>query len=102
MEKLSAEQILAVLKEKCEISDIGYGDFNSEELGLGKCNKSIWEKGGEGEGEDWRQVHHFVDHDVYIEVNGHYISHDGVNFYDSFEDHVTVVTPKQKTITVYE
>lgn len=102
MEKLSGEQILAVLKEKCEIPSIGDGDFDSKELGLGECTTDVYKQGGEGKGEDWRRVHRFVDHDIFIEVRGHYVSHDGVGFYDSFEDHVKEVKPVQKTITVYE
>lgn len=100
--KKTAEEIIEVLKKVDDIASIGYGDFDSEELGLGKCLKDVYEKGGEGEGEDWRRVHHFVDHDVFIEVNGHYMSHNGVGFYDEFEDHVRAVRPVEKTVTVYE
>lgn len=100
--KKTAEEILAVLKTLDSVSDVAYGDFDVKALGLGEVKMNIHKEGGEGKGEDWRRVHYFVDHDIFIEVNGHYVSHDGVNFYDDFEDHVRAVRPVEKTITVYE
>ncbi len=57
--------------------------------------------GGEGEGETWYVVHHFVDHDLYIRTDGFYQSYDGVHFYDGWGS-CREVRPKEKTITVYE
>jgi hypothetical protein len=99
---MNYEAILEVLKEKgVEVSELGYGDFNSEELGLGKCKQDVYSKGGEGEGEDWRRVHHFEDHNVFIEIRGDYSSYNGTEFYDGW-DCVRQVTPQEKLVTVYE
>ena len=57
--------------------------------------------GGEGEGETWYVVHHFVDHDLYIRTDGFYQSYNGVEFYDGWGC-CREVRPKEKTITVYE
>jgi hypothetical protein len=57
--------------------------------------------GGEGEGETWYVVHHFVDHDLYIRTDGFYQSYNGVEFYDGWGC-CREVKPKEKTITVYE
>jgi hypothetical protein len=54
--------------------------------------------GGEGKGEDWFVVLNFVDHGVFIRVDGWYTSYDGTDFNkDPYE-----VVPRKKTITVYE
>jgi hypothetical protein len=57
--------------------------------------------GGEGGGDTWYVVHHFVDHDVYIITEGFYQSYNGVEFYDGWGC-CREVRPKEKTITVYE
>lgn len=67
-------------------------------VGLGKVNE-VEQVGGEGEGNTWYTVKHFVDHDVYIRTDGWYSSYEGTEFEDGFGE---VVSPKEKTITVYE
>lgn len=57
--------------------------------------------GGEGKGEEWWVVYHFVDHGVYIRVDGYYQSYDGVSFYDGWSC-CKEVKPVEKTIIVYE
>lgn len=86
---------------KCEeldysLSDYGYGEFDTDIFG---SVKQVYSKGGEGKGEDWERVYHFVDHDIYLSMSGYYQSYDGVDF-DGFKP--IQVFPKEKTITVYE
>ena len=57
--------------------------------------------GGEGEGEDYREAFHLKDHGVYIEIAGNYQSHNGVDYYGSWEDHVYQVFPAVSLETVY-
>lgn len=57
--------------------------------------------GGEGKGETWYKVFHFIQHDVYIRVNGYYTSYDGTDFYDGWGC-CSEVKPVTKTITVYQ
>lgn len=67
------------------------------ELGLGEV-EGVHQRGGEGQGTKWYQVWYFKDHDVYLRIDGHYTSYDGVDFYDGYGYQVF---PKEKTITVY-
>lgn len=72
------------------LNHIGVGEF-----------KQVEQYGGEGEGETWHVVYYFVEHDVYIRVDGFYQSYDGTEFYDGWGC-CREVRPKEKTITVYE
>ena len=69
-----------------------------EFMGLGEI-KEIEQYGGEDQGSTWYSVKHFVDHDVYIRTDGYYQSYNGTDFYDGLG---RVVTPKKKTVTVFE
>jgi len=101
MEKLSFEQIMEILEEELErVNDFAYGDFDSEELGLGKSEEVI-QQGGADQGSEWYVVHYFKDHDVYIRCDGYYSSYNGTDFDDGW-DCCSQVVPTQKTITVYE
>ena len=79
MEKLTFEQIKKILNENCEIQDFGYDDIDFEALGLGKV-KVVDSYGGEDQGSEWYTVKHFVDHDVYIRLDGYYSSYEGTDF----------------------
>ena len=70
-----------------------------ESLGLGKMIE-VDSYGGEGQGDTWYSVKHFVDHDVYIRVDGYYTSYDGTSF-DGGWACCSEVKPVEKTITVY-
>lgn len=76
--------------------DIAHGDF--DEYIFGRV-KEVYAKGGEGKGEHWERVYHFIDHNVYLSMTGYYTSYDGVDC-DNYEP--VEVKPKEKTITVYE
>lgn len=77
------------------LSNFGFEDFDKTPFGK---VETVDQYGGEGEGEIWYIVYHFVDHDVYIRIDGFYMSHNGTDF----DDHWYEVFPFQKTITVYE
>lgn len=77
-------------------SDYGYGEFDEVIFGP---TEQVYSKGGEGKGEDWERVYHFIDHDVYLSMSGYYQSYDGVDF-EGYKP--TQVFSKEKTITVYE
>ena len=49
-------------------------------------------------GEKYYHVYHFVDHDVYIRIDGWYESYNGAEFHEAPYE----VKPIQKTITVFE
>ncbi len=78
-----------------------YDSLNEQilnKLGLGKVVE-VKQVGGEGEGETWYSVKHFVDHNVYLRIDGFYASYNGTDFNDGYGYEVK---PTQKTITVYE
>lgn len=66
-------------------------------IGLGEIVE-VDRYGGEGQGERWWTVKHFVDHDVYLKTSGHYSSYNGTDFYDWGKE----VKPVIKTVTVFE
>lgn len=80
--------------------DFAYQSFSGQELKdqFGEVIE-VLKEGGEGKGESWSVVRHFVDHNVYIRLDGFYTSYDGTDF---GEDELVEVFPKEKTITVYE
>jgi hypothetical protein len=57
--------------------------------------------GGEGAGEDYREVFHLKEHGVYIEIAGTYYSHNGVEYYGSWDEHVYQVFPAVSLEKVY-
>jgi len=73
-------------------------DLITSKIGLGKVIE-VEQVGGEDEGSTWYSIKHFVDHDVYIRTDGYYQSYNGTDFHDG---HGHVVTPQQRTITVFE
>lgn len=97
---MNFQEIISELqKADISVQEFAYDDCTYPE-GIGTVEE-VEQHGGEGEGEDWFSVKHFKDHDLYIKVSGNYYSHNGTDFED-WEDAVKQVTPKQKTITVYE
>jgi hypothetical protein len=68
-----------------------------ESLGLGKIEE-VDQYGGEGQGDTWYSVKHFIDHDVYIKTSGYYSSYNGTEFYDGYGEEVK---PVEKTIIEY-
>ena len=60
---------------------------------------SISENGKLNHGNTFKTVYYFEDHDVYLSINGWYSSFLGMDFEDA---EIKEVTPKQKTITIFE
>jgi len=123
--KLTAEEIIERLKDAFEdtedgISNYAFGWFRAskyfdselyedlsykekedkamELLGLGPIEE-MEQVGGEGQGDLWYVVYHFVDHGVYIKTRGSYSSYNGTDFYEGWGSEVK---PTLKTITVFE
>jgi hypothetical protein len=82
------------------IEQFAHEDFDDNDLGLGPV-KQVFRKGGMDQGSDWQRVYHFVDHDVYIKVDGYYSSYCGTEFEDGW-DSLSEVRPKEVTITIFE
>lgn len=97
--KMTVEEILEVL-EKAGVSTraFGWGNFDSEELGLGDFEE-VDQYGGEGQGDSWYSVKYFPKFDLYIRTDGFHSSHEGVDFDEGYGYEVK---PMEKTITVYE
>jgi len=93
--KLTFNEIVSILRENISVSDFGYDDFSSEDLGLGTI-KEVDSYGGEDQGTDWYTVKHFVDHDVYIRLEGYYSSYEGTDF--SGNDYEEVFPTEVKSI----
>lgn len=101
MEKLNFEQILTVLSDKIgSVKAFAYMDYSEKALGLGKITE-VDHYGGEGQGDTWYSVQHFIDHNVYIRVDGYYSSYDGTDF-EGWNDSCKEVFPKVRKIIVWE
>jgi len=72
----------------------------SDYLGLGEIEE-VERYGGEDCGSTYYSIKHFVDHDVYIRVDGWYQSHYGTDFED-WDTACKEVKPTTKTLTVFE
>lgn len=97
--KLASEEYQQILKEYSEIPsewDL-IREAILEHLGLGKVVE-VDSYGGEGSGEEYYSVKHFVDHDVYIRTDGFYQSYNGVEFYNGYGSEVF---PVEVTKTEY-
>lgn len=95
MEKLTGKEILELLTN-ISWEDLGYDNVDWENLLFGKVEVTA-QYGGEGKGEEYYKVYHFVDHDVYIRIDGFYQSYNGAEFHEAPYE----VKPIQKTIIVY-
>ncbi len=87
--QLTFNQIVEKLNElNISIGDFARGNFgggyknNWTIDGLGPCKK-VESYGGEGKGEEWYAVWHFIEHDIYIRIDAYYTSYEGVDFQDA-------------------
>lgn len=88
------------LISKYKEAGLPYSEQHSQitkDLGLGEV-KEVYQRGGEGEGDYWTSVKYFVDHDVYLKIDGSYTSYNGTEFYEGYGYEVK---PREETITVY-
>ena len=82
MEKLTFEEIVAIMaKLEIEVDQFANEDFDEEALEneVGPW-KEVDSYGGEDCGSEWYVVNHFIEHDVYIRVDGYYSSYEGTDF----------------------
>ncbi len=97
--KMTAQEIISYLKENEYL-----GSYFAYELEgtthdlLGKIEEVDSEGDYEGGGEYAMKVLHFVDHDVYLKLEGAYYSYNSTEWDDELKE----VRPQEKTITVYE
>lgn len=109
------KEILKFLeKEGISENDFAYNEFGTAFMnekgdyeedcrvlpGLGKI-KEVAQKGGEGEGDEWYSVKHFIDLNLYIRINGWYSSYNGTDF-NSYSDCCELVTPVERMVTIYK
>lgn len=73
-----------------------YQEFYDQFKRLGKFEVKQ-QQGGEGQGDNYWIVYHFIDHDVYIKFNGWYASHCGTEYQDMYE-----VKPVEVTVIEYQ
>lgn len=59
--------------------------------------KLVHRYGGEGRGDEYWKVYHFINHDVYIKFDGFYQSYEGAEYKEMFE-----VKPVEVTKTEYQ
>lgn len=59
--------------------------------------KNVGSYGGEGRGDEYWEVYHFINHDVYIKFDGFYQSYEGSEYEEMFE-----VKPVEVTKTEYQ
>jgi len=110
MNKLTGKEILQILNENYSTSSIAYGELGEFQNQLTEQEqqeiidqlgevKQVYSRGGEGKGDEWSRVQHFVDHDVYIRVDAYYASYEGTDFDGAS---VYVCKPIEKTVVFYE
>jgi len=98
---MSKDEIIKALEAaEITVDEFAYGDFNSPVEGIGEIVE-VYQEGGENQGSHWESVKHLVDQDMYVKVVGWYSSYSGTDF-DSYDNDLRIVTPKEKVITVYE
>jgi len=86
--KLTFNEIVEHLNNTTTIDKFAYVARYGKTIikGLGEV-KEIDSYGGEDQGSNWYTVKHFVDHDVYIRLEGYYSSYGGTNFnYSDYEE----------------
>ena len=94
-------EIIEILKANMDIMEFAYEDYDPVDLDLGEVIEVNQEGGGEGDGEYFESVKHFVDHDIYIKVVGNYRSYNGLEVYRGWQA-CSEVRPFEKIITVYK
>lgn len=67
------------------------GEFKEEYRKLGQL-KYVDRYGGEGQGDDYYSVYHFIDHDIYVKFQGWFASTCGSEYSKMFEVKPVTVT----------
>ena len=100
---MNFKEIVKELKQQKNVDGVNYkrnfADYELDKKIFGKTETVDEEGGYEGGGESMYIVKHFVDHNVFIRLNGFYTSYSGTDFDDyDFEE----VFPIERTVTFYE
>lgn len=95
--KLTAKEAIAILQEKYSKEELIYQDVDSIVEGIGVVEVAE-QVGGMGQGDDYHVVYHLPIHGLYLKQDGWYSSQAGAEAFDDLQE----VSPRQKTITVYE
>lgn len=114
---MTYKEVLEEIREQCDsVRELAYeglegeeaypnAQYDNEQYNIYKNStlglyKRVLQYGGEGKGDEWYVVYHFIDHDIYIRIDGYYQSYSGTEFngWDSCRE----VRPQEKTIIVYE
>ena len=99
MKKLTGQEIIDTLRESISPRDFAY-DYELDKLGLGEI-KSISNQTGDINSTTYcHVVRLFVDHNVYIKLEGWYSSYSGSREFE--DDEYSVVEPVEKVITIWE
>lgn len=106
MSKLTEEQenhLIDLIErgDYCEFDDsVGNDEFDAyiESLGYTNDFECIDYWGGEGQGEDIGAVQHSKSMDLYLRIDGYYMSHHGAEYDES----PYVVRPVERMVTFYE
>lgn len=108
MKKMEGSELLERLVEILNENEVSRRQFAWEdyedttrdaivaELGEFETEQSPLRTEGDGDYNGAQAVFRFISHDVYISVEGYYVSEDGMTFED-----FDVVEPKEVTYTVY-
>lgn len=87
--KLSYEEIIEVIKkEVTNPFDLIYSpqrdsEGNVEFATLGHYHLALCDDSADCTDEEVNYVLHFTEHDVFVKINGYYISHMGIDFHDN-------------------
>lgn len=97
---MEKEQVIECIKKQLDYTISGLYSNLTGVVGLGSC-ENVSHYGGEGMGDIYYDIYYFHEYDLYVKVSGFYTSYDGVDYYD-FESSISIVRPKEQTVTVYE
>lgn len=108
MNKMEGRELLGELREILSDNEVSSRQFAWDELedavrdeiveklGDYECEQEPLRTEGDGDFNGAQAVYRFISHDVYISVEGYYVSEDGMTFED-----FDVVEPQEVTTTVY-
>lgn len=108
MTRMTGPEVLEALTEILEEHEVNTRQFAWDDLedavrdeivadlGEYECMQEPLRTEGSGDFDGAQAVYHFISHDVYISVEGYYVSDDGMTFED-----FDVVEPQEVTTTIY-
>jgi len=98
---ISKQELISKLRDlQISEAEFAYEDYDDSRLGFGEIEE-IEQYGGEGDGSRWYSIKHFKKTNQYFRIDGYYESYNGSEF-ESYENCLKEVKPKEKNIIVYE